>query len=150
VVGSSQNGESRSSRPTDSALVRGLLWEFFPEQRLEILALEEEEREYALSSGCDPVEVGAYTLTSEVFVQGVLVPLLAAPLPLDEDVAHRCAQFLEHLLGSGRPSIREMVNIRITDHLLGYPENWKKFRKYAGEFLLREVRERQRYYKGPF
>ncbi|WP_143071721.1 hypothetical protein [Streptomyces radiopugnans] len=117
---------------------------------MEILALDEEEQDYAFTNGSDPVEVGAYTLTSEVFVQGVLTPLLATPPPLDEDIAHRCAQFLERLLGSGRASIREMVSIRVIDHLLGYPGNWEIFRKYAGEYLLCEVRDRRRYYKSPF
>lgn len=136
-------------RPTDSALVREFLWQFFPEQREEILALEEEEREYAAENNCDPAEVGAYSLASDIFVQGVLAPLLAAPAPLDEELAHRCARFLEHLLDSGRASIREMTSIRITDHLLGYPGNWEKFRKYAGASLLREVGERQKYYQAP-
>jgi hypothetical protein len=134
---------------TDAALVRKMLWEYFPEQRDAILTLEEEEQEYATPGDYGPVEVGAYTLASEVFVQGVLTPLLASAPALDEELAQRCAYFLERLLGSGRDSIREMVSIRITDHLLGYPENWGKFRMYAGDLLLGEVRERQIYYKGP-
>ncbi|MFV0138154.1 hypothetical protein ACLGIH_34275 [Streptomyces sp. HMX87] len=148
MVGNLRYAGQDGSCSTDSALVRRFLWELFPEQREEIIALEEEEQESAFAGHCDPVEVGSYTLASEVFVQGVLTPLLAAPLPLDEELAHRCAQFLERLLGSGRASIREMTSIRITDHLLGYPENWEKFRKYAGDSLLREVGRRQQYYRG--
>ncbi|WP_225837043.1 hypothetical protein [Streptomyces sp. NK08204] len=135
---------------SDSALVRKLLWDCFPEQREAILALEEEEREDALPDHCGPVEVEQYELTSVVFVEGVLTPLLAAEPSLNEELAKRCAYFLERLLGSERPSIHQMASIRITDHLLGYPENWVKFRKYAGDLLLREVGERKRYYKGPF
>jgi hypothetical protein len=137
-----------SSAVTDSALVRNLLWEYFPEQRSVILTLEAEERDYAEPADGGPVEVGAYTLTSEVFVQGILTPLLQTASSLDEELAQRCAHFLERLLGSGRDSIHEMVSIRITDHLLGYPENWVKFQIYAGDLLHREVDERQPYYKG--
>lgn len=142
------NSRCGDSYPTDSALVRKLLWDCFSGQRETILSLEREEQEYAFPDDVAPPEVGAYTLASEVFVQGILTPLLHAPR-LDEDLAKRCAYFLECLLGSGRPSIREMTSIRITDHLLGYPENWPKFRKYAGELMLREVKSRQQYYKGP-
>lgn len=136
-----------NTQQSDSGLVRELLWLLFPDRREQILSLEEDEREDIYSSDSDPVEVGVYTLASEVFVQGVLTPLLAEWPYLDEKLAIRCSCFLELLLGSQRPSIREMVSIRITDHLLGYPENWMKFRKYAGDFLLREVQERRPYYK---
>ncbi|WP_306191918.1 hypothetical protein [Streptomyces sp. MK5] len=142
--------QNEDARPTDSALVRELLWDSFPEQRGVILALEEEEREYASQVGQSPLEVGAYTLVSEVFIQEILEPLLEMDPPVDEQTAKRCARFLEFLLASGRRSIHEMTSIRVTDHLLGYPENWKKFRKYAGVLLLREVKERQRYYNEPF
>ncbi len=131
---------------TESALVRKFLWECFPEQRERILALEEDEREF-VTPGNLFSEVGAYTLTSDVFVARVLIPLLLSPTPRDSGMAERCSRFIELLLGSGRPFIKEMVSIRITDHLLGYPDNWKKFVMYAGELLLEEVNERKIYYK---
>ncbi|MEV6698644.1 hypothetical protein AB0M68_15885 [Streptomyces sp. NPDC051453] len=40
-----------------------------------------------------------------------------------------------------------MASIRVTDRLLGYPENWARFRPHAGELLRREVRERSVYYR---
>lgn len=43
-----------------------------------------------------------------------------------------------------------MVSIRVTDHLLGYPDNWLRFKEYAGPLLHAEVRSRSRYYTGPF
>ncbi|MFI6932947.1 hypothetical protein [Streptomyces sp. NPDC050287] len=136
--------------PTAAVLVRNLLWECFPEQRESILDLEEDEREDAEQMGRPPAEIGAYTLISEIFVRGQLTPLLAAA-PLDAALAQRCAHFLERLLALGgeSPFIKEMTSIRVTDHLLGYPENWVKFRPYAGDLLLREVRERQVYYTRP-
>lgn len=139
---------AEGSSLTDSALVQNLLWEWFPEQRAAVLALEEEEQDCAVLADRGPVKVSAYTLTSEVFVQGVPSPLLQAASTLDEGLTQRCAHFLERLVGSGRDSIREMANIRITDHLLGFSENWVRFRPYAGDLLHREVRERRRYYKG--
>ncbi|WP_329570951.1 hypothetical protein [Streptomyces sp. NBC_01361] len=137
--------------PSASALVRDLIRECFPEQREVILALEEDEREYACSVNRPAAEVGAYTLVSEVFVDEVLRPLLET-VPLDEELADRCARFLERLweLGSDSPFIKEMAGVRVTDQLLGYPENWEKLRPHAGELLRREVRERQVHYTGPF
>jgi hypothetical protein len=135
------------SGPTASALVRELLWERFPDQCEAILALEEDEREYADPVARPAAEVGAYTLISEVFVDEVLKPLLET-VPLDEERANRCSCFLERLLAlDGRsPFIKEMTSIRVTDHLLGYPENWEKFRSHAGQLLRPEVRERHVYY----
>ncbi|MFE5026872.1 hypothetical protein ACFRAO_26995 [Streptomyces sp. NPDC056656] len=143
--------EREQAGPTASALIRDLLWECFPEQREAILALEEDEREDADPVNRPAVEVGAYTLVSDVFVDEVLRPLLEA-VPLDEEWANRCASFLERLLelGERSPFIKEMTSIRVTDQLLGYPENWKKLHPHAGELLRREVRERQIYYTGPF
>ncbi|MDR6981262.1 hypothetical protein J2X68_008005 [Streptomyces sp. 3330] len=149
MVEISENMDPEDRAITDSALIRKMLWGYFPEQRDAVLALEKDEQEYAPPGDSAPVQVGAYTLASEIFVQGVLAPLLASAPELDEELAQRCADFLECLLGSGRASIHEMVSIRITDHLLGYPENWEKFRVYAGNLLLGEVRERQRYYEIP-
>lgn len=131
---------------TESALVRKLLWDCFPGQRERILSLEEDERDYVTPDNPSP-EVGAYTLTSDVFVAGVLTPFLQSPPPRDRDVGERCSRFIELLLASERPFIREMVSIRITDHILGYPGNWEKFKTYAGELLLREVGERRIYYR---
>ncbi|WP_351234416.1 hypothetical protein [Streptomyces sp. NPDC002133] len=125
------------------------MWEWFPEQRDEILALEREEAEYAELDEDGLVEVGAYTLASEIFVRRVLAPALDA-VPMDAEIGARCATFIECLLGSQRPPIRELASLRITDHLLGYPENWANFREYSGELLLREVQERRPYYRGPF
>ncbi|MEV0039510.1 hypothetical protein [Streptomyces sp. NPDC050804] len=134
------------SRLTDSELVRKLLWDCFPEKRKEILDLEEG---YVTPEDPSP-KLGAYTLASEIFVESVLTPLLDATPVIDDELAKRCSVFLELLLGSGRPFLKEMTSIRITDHLLGYPGNWMIFQKYAGNLLLCEVRERRPYYKGPF
>ncbi|MET7516140.1 hypothetical protein ABZS88_22205 [Streptomyces sp. NPDC005480] len=79
----------------------------------------------------------------------MLKPLLAS-VPPDDERARRCACFLERLLALGdrNPFIKEMTSIRVTDQLLGYPENWASFRPYAGELLRREVAERSVYYRG--
>lgn len=140
------HGEFRSS---DSTFIRELLWERFPEQREEILALEREEEEYAEADEEGPVEVSAYTLVSEIFVRRVLAPALDL-VPMDTEIAARCVAFIECLLDSGRPSINELTSIRITDHLLGYPGNWANLREHSGVRLLREIQERRPYYKGPF
>lgn len=151
VTEAADGAEREQAGPTASMLVRDLIRECFPEQREVILALEEGEREYADSVNRPAAEVGAYTLISEVFVGEVLKPLLET-VPLDEEMANRCAYFLERLseLGSHSPFIKELTSIRVTDHLLGHPENWEKLRPHAGEWLRREVRERQVHYTGPF
>ncbi|MEV5959781.1 hypothetical protein AB0M11_39625 [Streptomyces sp. NPDC051987] len=138
-----------SSELSDSALTGGLLWEFFPELRGDIDRLKEEESEFSAPSAEAP-EVGAYYLISEIFIGGALSPLLTAMGALDSGLAKRCADFLEGLLSSERPSIKEMVSIRVSDHLLGYPENWARFKGYAGVLMNLEIRSRGRYYKDPF
>jgi hypothetical protein len=138
-----------SSILSDSALVRGLLWEFFPERRGDITRLEEEEGEFS-ALGVPATEVGAYSLISEIFIDKTVSPFLSGRSVFDPGLAKRCADFLENLLAFGRPSIEEMVNIRVTDYLLGYPENWVRFRKYAGSLLTLEVKGRSRYYEDPF
>ncbi|MFE6961364.1 hypothetical protein [Streptomyces sp. NPDC057696] len=151
AAGAADGAEREQAGPTASALVRDLIRTCFPEQREAILALEQDEREYADSVNQPAAEVGAYTLISEVFVGEVLKPLLET-VPLDEELANRCAHFLERLseLGSHSPFIKELTSIRVTDHLLGHPENWAKLRPHAGKLLRREVRERQVHYSGPF
>ncbi|MFE6808182.1 hypothetical protein ACFVEN_42035 [Streptomyces sp. NPDC057681] len=151
ATGAADGAEREQAGPTASALVRDLIRKCFPEQRDAILALEQDEREYADSVNQPAAEVGAYTLISEVFVGEVLKPLLET-VPLDEELANRCAHFLERLseLGSHSPFIKELTSIRVTDHLLGHPENWAKLRPHAGKLLRREVRERQVHYSGPF
>lgn len=130
---------------TDALFVRGLLWEIFPDWRHSVIALEEEEREVSMPSGTNP-SVGSYGFTSEIFVWGILASLFGDD-EIDTDLARRCAVFIERLLDSGRPAIAEMVSIRITDYLLGYPENWKEFQSYAGDLLHQEVDSRRPYYR---
>ncbi|MCX4855666.1 hypothetical protein OG426_44315 [Streptomyces canus] len=130
--------------PSDSMLVREMLSEFFPEARKGIRALGEEEEEL-IPGG----EVEAYTLISEIFIDGVLGPLLDDASGLDSNMAQRCANFLESLLSVGRPSLNEMVSIRVIDYLLGYPEKWELFRSHAGRLLSLEVEGRKRYYSTP-
>lgn len=135
---------------TDNAFVRQVLWDVLPESREKILSLEQKELEiFGPESDGQASEVGAYTLASVAFVGAVLRPLLTEAHP-DEEVARRCADAIECLLGSDRPGVREMVSIRITDYLLGYVEPWLVFKKYAGPLLRSEVGERKQYYTGPF
>lgn len=137
------------SNLSDSELVKNLLWEFFPEWRVQIEKLEEEEKEYSATVN-SVSQVGAFTLVSEVFVDGVLHSLLGDVNAPEPELARKCANFLESLLGVNRPSINELVSVRITDYLLGYPDNWVRFRGYAKRALLLEIASRARYYSDPF
>lgn len=123
--------------------VRRCIWGILPESRDEILRLEREELRL-FGDGDD--NVGMYTLITDAFVQPVLQPFLASE-SADEAVAQRCARLIDALPASGRPGVREMVGLRVTDELLGYPGRWKRFMPYAGPHLLAEVEERKVYYR---
>ncbi|PAZ17131.1 hypothetical protein CLM62_03840 [Streptomyces sp. SA15] len=123
--------------------VRRCIWEIVPESRDEIPRLEREE---LLLFGDGDGNVGMYTLITYAFVYPVLQPFLASE-STDEAVAQRCARLIDALLASGRPSVRDMVSLRVTDELLGCPGYWKRFRPYAGPHLLAEVEERKVYYR---
>ncbi|MFK0173764.1 hypothetical protein ACIQU5_33785 [Streptomyces sp. NPDC090306] len=137
---------SELNNVTDAMLVREFLWEIFPDWRQSIVTLEEEEREVFASSLSEP-PVGSYGLTSEIFVWKILESLFVGTQVDDLDLASRCATFIDRLLGSERPTIVEMVSIRITDYLLGYPENWSRFQRFAGPLLHQEVDSRRPYFR---
>ncbi|GAA0685791.1 hypothetical protein GCM10009536_16160 [Streptomyces thermocarboxydus] len=63
-----------------------------------------------------------------------------------ETIVH-CARLIEALLGSGRPQVIELVSIRVTDHLLGFPELWERFAGYAGPHMRFEADLRRKYYR---
>lgn len=48
---------------------------------------------------------------------------------------------------AGRPQVIELVSIRVTDHLLGFPELWERFAGYAGPHMRFEADLRRKYYR---
>jgi hypothetical protein len=135
---------------TDNSFVRGVLWEALPECRSLIGSLELGEGD-DFNAEEDPeewLEVGMYTLASEVLMYGTLDQLLDED-EVEEELVRRCAGAIERLIAEGSEQVREMVDIRVVDHLLGYANKWLKFKEFAGPFLLREVEKRKEYYTGP-
>ncbi|MFI1815187.1 hypothetical protein ACH414_33100 [Streptomyces sp. NPDC020422] len=126
---------------SDGLYVRQLIWGKFPNHRGAILALERDHRD--LMGDSIDAEVGPYSLVSQIFMEGILLPALEAP---DAFMLRESADLIETLLSSDRAFVLEMVSIRVTDYLLGFPENWFKFREFAGRNLVEEVRRRSRYY----
>ncbi|MFI9004985.1 hypothetical protein [Streptomyces sp. NPDC053541] len=116
----------------------------FPDYLDDLLDLEEEERAVFGDSVDGEIGVRAYALVTEVFVAKILYSALERG---DVELMRRSAEFIERLLGSKRPALLELTSIRITDHLLGYPENWARFQDFAGSRLLNEVEQRSRYYR---
>ena len=134
---------------SDNTFVRGLIWEYLPEYRPAVLALEQEEAPYAVASGAD--DVNMHFVISDIFVGEVFDQLFEKGGPeLDAALARRCSAVIEELLGSARPDVLHLTSLRVTDYLLGFIQPWLRFKPYAGPCLLREVDERKRYYTGPF
>ncbi|MFE4592077.1 hypothetical protein [Streptomyces laurentii] len=129
-----------ANRKSDNLYVRQLIWDTFPEHREKILKLEHEEREFL---GQD-YEVNSYSLVSNVFISEILAPALEEN---DGQAVGRSAKFIESLLASHREGVLEMASIRITDFLLGFPENWSSIREFAGPNLIEEVSRRAHYYR---
>lgn len=127
--------------PSDSEFVRKSIWEHVPEARPFVTELEEEELELTNGECSDP---GMYSMLSYGFMHPVFRPALEKSTK--ETIVH-CARLIEALLGSGRPQVIELVSIRVTDHLLGFPELWERFAGYAGPHMRFEADLRRKYYR---
>ncbi|MGW7306506.1 hypothetical protein ACWGI1_13125 [Streptomyces sp. NPDC054835] len=125
---------------SDGLYVRQLIWGKFPNHRGAILALERDHRD--LMGDLD-AEVGPYSLVSQIFVEGILLPALEVP---EVFTLRESADLIETLLSSDRAAVPEMASIRVTDYLLGFPETWFKFREFAGPNLVEDVKQMSRYY----
>ncbi|MEV4943491.1 hypothetical protein [Streptomyces zaomyceticus] len=131
---------------SDSLYVRLLIWDRFPEFRGIVLELEKDERE--LIGGNQEFEVGSYSYISEAFMDKILLPSLGSR---DTATLMKASQTVEDLLECGRDSVVEMVNIRIVDYLLGFPERWFEFREFVGPNLAEQVSLRGIYFNfNPF
>ncbi|CAL9308743.1 hypothetical protein SUDANB21_04398 [Streptomyces sp. enrichment culture] len=126
---------------TDSEFVRQSIWEHVPEARPFITELEQEELELTNGECSDP---GMYSMLSYGFIHPVFRPALEK---WAEETIVRSARLIETLLGSGRPQVIELVSIRITDLLLGFPELWERFASYAGPHMQFEADLRRKYYR---
>jgi hypothetical protein len=125
----------------DGEFVRKCIWDCAPEARPFVTKLEHEEFELTDGETNDP---GMYSMLSYGFVHPVFSPALDDSA---EGTLLHCARLIESLLGSGRPQVVELVSIRITDHLLGFPELWDRFSGYAGPHMQFEVEIRREYYR---
>lgn len=126
---------------TDGEFVRQCIWDHVPEARPFITELEQEELELTNGECSDP---GMYSMLSYGFIHPVFRPALEESV---EDTIVRSARLTEALLGSGRPQVIELVSIRITDLLLGFPELWGRFADYAGPHMRFEADLRRKYYR---
>lgn len=126
---------------SDSRFVRQSVWENVPEAHPSVVKLEEEELELTNGECSDP---GMYSVLSYGFVHPVFRPALENSA---EGTIVRSARLMEVLLGSGRPQVVELVSIRVTDQLLGYPELWERFSSYAGPHMRFEVNLRREHYR---
>ncbi|MEV5931605.1 hypothetical protein AB0L56_02250 [Streptomyces sp. NPDC052079] len=126
---------------TDSEFVRQSVWEHVPEARPFVTGLEQEELELTNGECSDP---GMYSMLSYGFIHPLLRPALEESV---EETIVRSARLIEALLGSGRPQVIELVSIRITDLLLGFPELWERFASYAGPHMQFEADLRRKYYR---
>ncbi|AXL91547.1 hypothetical protein C4J65_27090 [Streptomyces sp. CB09001] len=125
---------------SDSEFVRHSIWEHVSEARPFVSELEAEELELTNGECSDP---GMYSMLSYGFVHPVFRPALEQ---LVEAVIVRSARLVEALLESGRPQVIELVSIRVTDQLLGFPELWERFSSYAGPRMRLEAELRREYY----
>ncbi|WP_367044466.1 hypothetical protein [Streptomyces sp. Je 1-332] len=121
--------------------MRQSVWENVPEAHPSVVKLEEEELELTDGECSAP---GMYSVLSYGFVHPVFRPALEN---FAEDTIVRAARLIEVLLGSGRPQVVELVSIRVTDQLLGYPELWERFSSYAGPHMRFEVDLRREHYR---
>ncbi|MGV9690538.1 hypothetical protein ACWDUX_15645 [Streptomyces sp. NPDC003444] len=126
---------------SDGAYVRRVIWDRFPDFREDVLALESDEEE--LLGDIENFEVNPYSLISEIFMEKILLPSLKSS---DVELIVGSSRTIEDLLDEERGSVIEMVNIRIVDYLLGFPECWIAFRRFAGPRLTRQVSIRGRYF----
>jgi hypothetical protein len=126
---------------SDSEFVRKCIWDCVPEARSSVIKLEHEEYELTDGETNDP---DMYSMLSYGFVHPVFRPALDDSA---EGSLLRCAHLIESLLGSGRPQVVELVSIRITDYLLGFPELWDRFSEYAGPHMKFEAEIRREYYR---
>lgn len=126
---------------SDSEFVRQSIWENVPEAHPSVVKLEEEELELTNGECSDP---GMYSVLSYGFVHPIFRPALENSA---QETIVRSARLIEVLLGSGRPQVVELVSIRVTDQLLGYPELWKRFSSYAGPHMRFEADLRREHYR---
>jgi len=126
---------------SDSEFVRHSIWEHVPEARPFVTEIEEEEWETTNGECSDP---GMYSMLSYGFVHPVFRPALEESA---RETLVRSARLIEALLGSGRPQVIELVSIRVTDQLLGFPELWERFASYAGPRMRFEADLRREYYR---
>lgn len=126
---------------SDTGLVRQSIWENVPESRSFVVKLEEEELELTNGECSDP---GMYSVLSYGFVHPIFRPALENSA---QETIVSSARLIEVLLGSGRPQVVELVSIRVTDQLLGYPELWERFSRYAGPHMRFEVDLRREHYR---